>query len=79
MEVSYGDFAIGSSPTQPNDNLDHSAKNVRQRPTDPPGLEDPTVDENGMKVDGLKDEKRSWKDKLVGIGSQEINNSRGGI
>ncbi|KAA3484331.1 hypothetical protein EPI10_006420 [Gossypium australe] len=46
MGVSYGDFAIGSNPTQSNDNLGHLTKKVRQRPTDLPSLEDPIVDEN---------------------------------
>lgn len=38
---------------------------------DPIGLEDSIVDENGVKVDGLKGEKVSQKDKLVRTSFQE--------
>ncbi|MBA0733941.1 hypothetical protein Gogos_017903, partial [Gossypium gossypioides] len=63
--VSYGDFAIDFNPIQLNNNLGRSTKKVRWWPTDLPDLENPIVDKNGVKVDGLKGEKMSWKDKLV--------------
>ncbi|PPS00751.1 hypothetical protein GOBAR_AA19925 [Gossypium barbadense] len=46
MEVSYGDFAIGSNPTQSNDNLGRSTKKVYWWPIDLPDLENPIVDKN---------------------------------
>ncbi|KAK5845104.1 hypothetical protein PVK06_001257 [Gossypium arboreum] len=69
MEVSYGDFAIGFNPTQSNDNLGRSTKKVYWWPIDLPDLENPIVDKNEVKVDCLKGEKMSWKDKLVWIAS----------
>ncbi|MBA0733942.1 hypothetical protein Gogos_017903, partial [Gossypium gossypioides] len=63
--VSYGDFAIDFNPIQLNNNLGRSTKKVRWWPTDLPDLENPIVDKNGVKVDGLKGAVQEEEFKLI--------------
>ncbi|MFQ6650061.1 hypothetical protein Gotur_022538 [Gossypium turneri] len=55
--------------SQLNDSFGRSTKKVRRRQTDPSDLDDLIVDENGMQVDNSKEQKMSWKDKLLGNAS----------
>ncbi|TYH66478.1 hypothetical protein ES332_D06G126300v1 [Gossypium tomentosum] len=55
------------------DNIRRLAKKVRRRPEEPLDLDDPVVNDKGMKLDSINVRTVSWKYKLLNTTIERIN------